>query len=290
MRFSVVIPSYNHARYIGQAIRSVLDQDYADLELVIVDDGSTDESVSIIQNELARAPERKTILHVQENAGAHAAIAKGIELSSGECIALLNSDDFYLPHRLERIAERAAHRRAFFIFTGLEFVGPDSQSLDREHPHWVWYDKMEAEAKHAPTTSFSLLRNNLSVTSGNFAFDRELYESLGGFSNALFCHDWDFILRASRFVEPERIPLPLIGYRVHPANATHGLRDIGEREVKESLNRFLELCRSHGTPNTAAPCEQNWPSFFPRFTRESSFHFDDRPIADFIEPAVDGKP
>ena len=284
MRFSVVIPCFNHERYIGEAIRSVLDQDEFDLELVVVDDGSTDKSVPLIEAELEHAPKGQTILYQQENAGAHAAIEKGIGLSSGDCIMLLNSDDFYHRDRIRRIAQCVADQSDFIVFTGVDFVGPDSTPLKSRHAHRTWYEKMEQEAQEAPTVGMALLQNNLSVSSGNFAFSRSLYKSLGGFANFRFCHDWDFILRASRWTEPLRIDEPLLSYRVHPENSTHALRDIQEEEVRSSLNGFLEICRRKGTPNPTAPCPANWPSFFEHFVNESSFHFDERPIADFIGP------
>lgn len=283
MLFSVVIPSYNHERYIGEAIRSVLDQDGPDVEIVVVDDGSTDDSVSRIESALDKAPKNRAVFHRQENAGAHAAIEKGIALSSGDCILLLNSDDFYHRDRIRKISERVSRTSNFIVFTGVDFVGPNSSSIPEHHAHWQWYRKMEDEAEQAPTVGLALLQNNLSVSSGNLAFSRSLYESLGGFSDFLFCHDWDFLLRASRWVEPIRIDAPLLFYRVHPDNSTHSLRDIQENEVRAALNGFLRRCREEGTPNPAAPCPENWPSFFEPFVKDSSFHFDERPIADFIE-------
>ena len=102
MRLSVVIPSYNHARYIEEAIDSVAQQGDADLEIVVVDDGSSDDSVQRIKARLEAADVASVVLHEQSNAGAHAAIGKGLDLASGECLTILNSDDFYLPGRLAR--------------------------------------------------------------------------------------------------------------------------------------------------------------------------------------------
>ena len=290
MRVSVVIPSYNHARFIRQTVRSVLEQDHPDLELVVVDDGSTDNSVAIIEEETALFPDVDTILHVQSNHGAHAAINKGIELSTGHCITILNSDDYYLPGRIRRIVELAEARSLFFIFTGIDFVGDNGETLEPEHPHSVWYRNILGRVEHAPTVGFGLLQDNLSVTSGNFAFSRALYDQVGGFADYNFCHDWDFLMRAVRLVEPEYLDLPLLSYRVHETNTTHSLRHLQEDEVSHVLNGFLQLCQQEGTPNPLAPCPENWPGFFEVFTRKQRFHFGSESIAAYIREAASESP
>ena len=93
---SVVIPSYNHAAYIREAVDSVLSQSLSDLELIVVDDGSQDESLDI----LAGYSDRRFHLYTQLNQGAHAAINRGLHAAAGDYLAILNSDDAYHPQRL----------------------------------------------------------------------------------------------------------------------------------------------------------------------------------------------
>ncbi len=95
---SVVIPSYNHSSYIDKAVASVLNQTFDDLELIIVDDGSTDNTLEVLE---AYSDPRLKIFS-QENQGAHAAINRALELAEGKLLAVLNSDDFYHPERLEK--------------------------------------------------------------------------------------------------------------------------------------------------------------------------------------------
>jgi alpha-1,3-rhamnosyltransferase len=96
---SVVIPSYNHARYVGQAIESVLSQTYPNIELIVVDDGSKDGSREVIR-ELANRHGFKTLLN-EVNRGQSHAFNSAIELARGEFISLLPSDDWYLPRKTE---------------------------------------------------------------------------------------------------------------------------------------------------------------------------------------------
>jgi glycosyltransferase involved in cell wall biosynthesis len=99
---SVVIPSYNHARYIGRAVDSVLSSTFTDLELVIVDDGSTDDTLEVLRPYRSR-PEVK--VRTQENRGAHAALNVGLSLARGRLLFVLNSDDAYHPERIGRLVE-----------------------------------------------------------------------------------------------------------------------------------------------------------------------------------------
>ena len=107
MNISVVIPSYNHARYVEAAIESVFIQagDSIDVELIIVDDGSMDDSPGIIRERLRNAPLARTLFIEQENQGAHAAIMRGLSHAEGDYLAILNSDDAFLPGRFARMSE-----------------------------------------------------------------------------------------------------------------------------------------------------------------------------------------
>jgi glycosyltransferase involved in cell wall biosynthesis len=99
--FSVVIPVYNRARVIRDAVDSVLKQSFQDFEIIVVDDGSTDNSCARI----ATMADPRMRLVVQKNAGASAARNRGIDLARGHFVAFLDSDDTFLPHHLEAMAD-----------------------------------------------------------------------------------------------------------------------------------------------------------------------------------------
>ncbi len=101
LKVSILIPCYNHAEYIEQTIRSVWEQDYSNLELVIADDGSTDNSLEIINSLKAISP-IEIIVVTQKNGGVCQALNHALKLSTGKIIGVLASDDVMLPGRLSQ--------------------------------------------------------------------------------------------------------------------------------------------------------------------------------------------
>jgi glycosyltransferase involved in cell wall biosynthesis len=105
---SILVSNYNYARFIGDSIKSALDQTYSNIELIICDDGSTDDSVNIIE-EYARKDSRLHLIR-KANGGQASGFNAAFAASRGEIIALLDSDDLFLPHKVERIvADFHAH-------------------------------------------------------------------------------------------------------------------------------------------------------------------------------------
>src|ERR1700733_5747385 len=100
---SILISNYNYERYIGDSIQSALDQTYSNFELIICDDGSTDDSVRIIDEYVRRDPRLRLIS--KENGGQASGFNAAFAASRGEIIALLDSDDIFLPNKVERVVE-----------------------------------------------------------------------------------------------------------------------------------------------------------------------------------------
>ncbi len=128
-RVSVVMPAFNVEKYIEEAVRSVLDQTFKDLELIVVDDGSEDRTLEIVQA-LARNDNRLKIV-VQENAGRPSiARNRGIAQSTGDYLAFLDSDDFWLPNRVElMVSGLDRHPEWAAAFHDLKFVSEDGSDL-----------------------------------------------------------------------------------------------------------------------------------------------------------------
>lgn len=121
---SIVMPLYNSEKYLEQTLNSVLDQTYSNWELIIVDDLSTDESVSIVQKYMTK-DERIKLHKLELNSGAAVARTKAIELSKGKYIAFLDSDDIWYKEKLEK-------QISFMEENGYPFTCTDYEQIDGE--------------------------------------------------------------------------------------------------------------------------------------------------------------
>lgn len=283
---SIVIPSYNHERFVGAAIESVFRQSYRPLELVVVDDGSRDGSRALISAQLAGAPLERASLIEQPNAGAHAALTRGIDASEGAFVGVLNSDDVYHPERVTRLVEALGASGAGMAFSKVEFIDDGGRRLPREDAWWQWFERGLGAVANSPTVGFALLLANFSVSSSNFLFRREVWQRVGPFSAHRFCHDWDFLMRSVLVTEPVLVREELLGYRLHGTNSTASLRDVQEAEVADALNRFLAAALAEPAQNPLAPTPANWPHLLPRFLAGRKFHFGTREILQYVEPEL----
>lgn len=213
---SVVIPSYNHRRFIGRAIDSVLAQTHRAVEVVVVDDGSKDDSVAFLTERYGADP--RVVLRARENRGAHATIDEALSLARGAYLAILNSDDEFVPIRLERLLSLARTLPAgtCFAFTGLEVVDEDSRPAPETVPA-EYYDAVRGRMTGEPPEA-AFWVGNLAITTSNFFFSRAVLEAIGGFAPLRYTHDWDFALRATARFGCHRIDEPLLLYRAHGSN------------------------------------------------------------------------
>ncbi|MEM7352686.1 MAG: glycosyltransferase [Acidobacteriota bacterium] len=273
-RVSVVIPSYNHAAFLETTIRSVAEQSYRPLELVVVDDGSTDDSPALLRRLFDTLDLDGVQLIEQTNRGAHAAVTRGIEASRGEVVSLLDSDDFYHPQRIERLQPWIAEGRHLLAFSGVNFVDQAGAALPSSNAWPQWYSGCLDDTVGCPTVGYGLLVHNFSVSSSNFLFRRELYDQVGGFSNLRFSLDWDFLIRSVHYGEPAFVDEPLLNYRIHDDNTTERVRDRLKTEGVEALERYMALVRREPSPNPLAPSPENWPSYFDRFGQSHKLFFD----------------
>lgn len=251
---SVIIPLYNHEKYIRRAIESVLKQTYPSLELIIIDDGSSDRSFEVAR----KFHDKRIRLLTQENAGAHQAINRGLGMARGEYLAILNSDDFYEKKRFEvMIRYMQEHPRIGFACSYLTVINEKGRKLGVKKG----WKNMEPWLLEHPQLSFqdpcdfkkNLLVANFISTTSNFLFRRSLYEEIGGMRNLRFAHDWDFALRAAEVTECALIDQPLVRYRVHESNTISSNRKWMLFEIAwiwaANLKRFFETDLFGGEEN-----------------------------------------
>ena len=189
-KISVIIPTYNRADLIKDSIKSVLDQTYDDFELIISDDGSTDNTEEVVKS----INDDRIIYHSYGiNKGAGGARNEGVRIARGEYIAFHDSDDICLPDRLERqMTYMTEHPDAGMVYGIIHiFDGDEERFLPKPE------DKGKIGAELYP---YLLVRNIIDTPS--MFVRKQCFESLGGFREDLRAlEDWDFALRFAKKYE-----------------------------------------------------------------------------------------
>jgi GT2 family glycosyltransferase len=202
------MPVYNGARWLGEAVRSIVEQSERQLELVIVDDGSTDRTRGMLC-EMARNDRRIRVFR-QDHAGLAAALNRGIAAARATYIARLDADDVAYPTRLERQAARLDQRPELGL-VGAWAVEIDARGSRRG---------IRTPAEHDETLRETLNRGNPFIHSTVMA-RTSLLRELGGYRCAFRCaEDYDLWLRASEVAEVANIPEVLVGYRIHAGSVS----------------------------------------------------------------------
>jgi glycosyltransferase involved in cell wall biosynthesis len=278
---SIVIPSFNHEAYVGEAINSALAQKNVTVELIVIDDGSSDDSPKLIAKLLERHGGSNCELLVQKNKGAHAAINRGIGRTHGEFIHILNSDDRLHPDRCARLILSLGDKGQLAI-SNVSIINSEGRTAPSGHPMRSWYRTAMNLFLTEPSIGFGLLSVNFAVTTSNFLFRRSLLDKTGDFTSEKLCHDWRFLLRALRFTEPVHVPEPLIDYRFHGGNTAPRLVSYQRTEGETALREYLASVCQEAPNNRLAPCPFWWPGFFDVFARTRRSWFANQFISDFL--------
>lgn len=239
---SVVIPAYNASRTIGETLRSAAAQTHAELEILVVDDGSTDETPDIIRSHAA-ADGRIRLLS-QANAGVAAARNAGIAASAGEFIAPLDADDLWHPAKIERQLSvfREGGDRLGLVYTWFALIDRHSRVVQLRHEPRHQGDVLRALAFH------NFIGNGSSALVRRTAFDRT-----GGYDPSLRgrggqgCEDWKLYFEIAENCHFGLVPEPMTGYRDLPDNMSSDvLQMLRSRDLctADLLPRHPELTKA----------------------------------------------
>jgi glycosyltransferase involved in cell wall biosynthesis len=222
-RISVVTPSYNQGSFIDETIQSVLDQGYPNLEYVIIDGGSTDNTQDIIKKY-----ERHLAFWVSEkDNGAADAIAKGFARTTGAIMAYLNSDDIYLPGALKAASEHLAGSRADLVYGNAQWIDGNGSII--------------GERRQTPFSVPGYLYGGFDLQQPTTFWKREIFQKAGGMDPSFhFAFDTDlffrFIQQGARF---SYIPRLMAGFRIHETSKSSTQRERCERELKRLRETHL---------------------------------------------------
>lgn len=240
VKISVILPVYNHARWVEQAITSVLAQTLPAFELIIIDDASSDASWERIQAVCAKVHNIKlTCLRHEVNQGAPATLNQGLQLAQGDYLAILNSDDVWDSARLERLASVAVAQQAAFLCTDVSLLDAEGQPQGASEPHWLaWFNGLKHDLASHGDFWATLLRGNFLITTSNFFMQRQVYAQVGEFAELRYVHDYDYALRVMlagfklHFLADEY----LLAYRLHDSNT---IREKPLAAIAENMRLLL---------------------------------------------------
>jgi glycosyltransferase involved in cell wall biosynthesis len=214
VKVSVVIPTYNRAYIILEALESVLAQTYGDFEIIIVDDGSTDNTSRLIQG---LGNEKIRYVRHQENKGCSAAYNSGIAATVGDVVAFLDSDDKWKPDYLEQqIDFLKRHPEVEAVFTDTEIFSsarhtPSLIALMQVFPKLLGPDRQIKEAVISSRQMYLCLLEEIPIKPSAVVIRRELFGRAGTFDEAWPSGtDWDLFLRFSRSASFGFINRPLV--------------------------------------------------------------------------------
>lgn len=212
---SVVIPSFNHASFVEAAIDSVLRQTTPDLELVVIDDGSVDDSVERIQEKLKPLGENGRVYFNarSNNRGLCRTLNEGLTRARGVFFAYLGSDDLWEPQKLEKqiCALEAEGRNAGAAFSDCYIIDQEGNRTDRFGRQYSF---------RGGDIYGDLLKMKFHPASPTNLFVRQKLVNAGGFNEAIRIEDRDVWLRVARYYRIAYVDVPLASFRVHKGNTS----------------------------------------------------------------------
>lgn len=243
---SVVVPAFKHESFVVPALQSVFDQDYPNIELIVVDDASPDgtaREIGLWAGRRGVASRFNGVRFVSNpvNAGAHVSLNRGCEMARGHYLALLNSDDLFHPSRLSKLIARLVEVGRGVAFSRVVPIdmGGKPVSLAAVPRELVGVFQLADQVyANSPEPGKELVKGNYALSTGNFVFHRDIYRAIGPFCDLKYCHDWDFILRSTLLAAPVYVPEDLYFYRVHGGNSFSQLANVAELETRIVLARY----------------------------------------------------
>lgn len=208
---SIITPAYNHEKYVEQAIKSAINQTYRNIELIIIDDGSTDKTSDIIMDFISKSAISRIIFESQENRGLSKTLNKAVRMANGEFIAILFSDGIYLPNRIEECVNVLSRAKL-----NVCAVYSDGFIIDENGTKVGRFTDKYIKPTGKNTYKELLLGNWIAALS--VLYRKSSLIECGLFDENLKVEDYDMLLRLAQKYKFEYIPEPLFLYRCHELN------------------------------------------------------------------------
>jgi glycosyltransferase involved in cell wall biosynthesis len=231
---SVVVPNYNCGRCLAEAVESALAQSYTACELIVVDDGSTDGSVKVLE----RYSSRLRIVR-QSNRGVSAARNRGIQESRGELIAFLDADDVWRADKLEKQVPLFANPAVGLVHCALEYIDESGRSLGTN---------LTGRRGHV-LRHIALLRGTVVQASSSAVVRRECFGKAGLFDVDLSTSaDWDMWRRIACYYDVDVVREPLIRYRLRTDSMHRSVAALEHDMLRSFARMFADPAASEVRP------------------------------------------
>jgi glycosyltransferase involved in cell wall biosynthesis len=234
---SVIMPVHNCARYIAEAVDSVLSQDYPHKELIVADDGSSDETPAILES----YGKRLRLLR-QQNQGAAVARNRALAVAQGELVSFLDGDDVWFPGKLQaQVSYLSNHPGTQLLYGKWCVWSPDSGGRWPNPLRFAdGYDDSSTDQSGSGWIYTRLLLDSI-VCTITAMMPTELLRAVGGFDEELrIGEDYDLWLRLSRQVEARKMNMTMAAYRIHSASTTRRPSSVnyGHRVLARALEKY----------------------------------------------------
>ncbi|MGZ7170540.1 MAG: glycosyltransferase family 2 protein [Halobacteriota archaeon] len=223
--------SYNHELYISEAIVSVLNQDFEDLELIIVDDASTDKSRQIIER-FAEQDSRIRVIFHEQNVGITRVVNDGIDAARGKFIAQIDSDDVWVTDKLRKQLTVVERDENVIVWSEGRLIDQNGQAISKNFSELV-----ESASKKKSGDLFQTLLQGNYIFGSTLLYKRANLSDLRYDERFMYNNDYKFLLELARTYDFHYIAEPLAMYRIHGKNTLVGQ---GVEAEKRRLRAYVE--------------------------------------------------
>ncbi|MEE3326600.1 MAG: glycosyltransferase [Myxococcota bacterium] len=241
---SVILPCFNHEDFVREAVASVLHQTFSDLEIIAIDDASTDSTYEALES---LDDSRIRLFQHDRKRGTARTINEGIRRARGNYISILNADHAYHPERLKYCLEMTETHNLYMIGTDIDLIADGEEASTGETKAWLEeYGRVKNQYLDWQDIGSALVGGDLFVTPSNFFCRKSLFDAIGPIADYRHAHGYDFTLRAA-VAYPRRIHWSehrMLGYRLRGDAALQpGARSVPREELEVLTHMIPHLAQ-----------------------------------------------
>jgi len=236
MKVSIIIPVYNEEKYLEESLKSAINQTYPNIEIIAINDGSTDKSLEIL-----RKYSSKIKIFSKKNGGLASALNAGIKAAEGEWIKYLSADDIMYPQAIEELiseAKKLKDKKNIILYSNYERIDSEGKIIDAIlEPDYGKFDAFDFKV---------MLLDHICGSDGTVLMHKSILDKYGLFDETVIAEDWEFRLRHCILHNCSLHHVPIILYkrRIHQGQLTKKFIKIslkGQDKIRRSILDKLDL-------------------------------------------------